>query len=320
MPTSVLIIGAGLTGLTAAHELTQTGCNVTLLDKGRGVGGRLATRRIDAARLDHGAQYFTVRTPEFRHLVDELLQQGIVHEWAPVEEDQEHPRYVGSQGMNALAKYLARNLDVRTGERVIRIAAEGVGCRVWTESGQEYRADQLILTCPVPQALALLADSDLTLTDTETEALKKIVYQPCLAALATLAQPTRLPAPGLLRFSEGPVSLVADNQQKGISPDEPSVTIHASHAFSQTHLEDGLDAVGRHLLQAVSEWVPADTIRTVQVHRWRYSFAEQRHPEPFLEVNKPLPMLLGGDAFGGWGNVEGAFLSGLAMARHLTTE
>ncbi|WP_373512609.1 FAD-dependent oxidoreductase, partial [Persicitalea sp.] len=78
---SCIIIGAGMAGLTAARELTAQGWDVTVLDKGRGIGGRMATRRIENTRADHGAQYFSVRTPEFRQLIEKLESEGIVEAW-----------------------------------------------------------------------------------------------------------------------------------------------------------------------------------------------------------------------------------------------
>ena len=74
----VIVVGAGLSGLMAAQEIHNAGHEVIVFDKGRGVGGRLATRRIDAATLDHGAQFFTVRTNEFAAHVDkwELHMNG----------------------------------------------------------------------------------------------------------------------------------------------------------------------------------------------------------------------------------------------------
>ena len=53
--TKIAIIGAGLSGLTAAHDLKEH-ANVTLYEKSRGVGGRLATRRAEPFSFDHGAQ------------------------------------------------------------------------------------------------------------------------------------------------------------------------------------------------------------------------------------------------------------------------
>jgi renalase len=116
----VLIVGAGLAGLMAANRLQAAGRSVLVLDKGRGVGGRLATRRIGPGRADHGAQFFTVREPEFAAFVAEWEAQGLVYVWSEgwsVEADG-HPRYVVRNGMTALAKQLAQAVDVRTGVKV----------------------------------------------------------------------------------------------------------------------------------------------------------------------------------------------------------
>ncbi|NBU16056.1 MAG: FAD-dependent oxidoreductase [Actinobacteria bacterium] len=110
----VIVVGAGLAGLMAARELTEASHDVSVLDKGRSPGGRLATRRMAGARLDHGAQFFTVRSDGFRAHVDRWLADGVVHEWCRGFGEQDgHPRYVGTGGMNALAKHLATGLDVR---------------------------------------------------------------------------------------------------------------------------------------------------------------------------------------------------------------
>ncbi|GAA4457882.1 FAD-dependent oxidoreductase [Nibrella saemangeumensis] len=318
--TSVLIIGAGLAGLTAARELTRHYRNVTLLDKGRGVGGRLATRRIEQSRADHGAQYFSAKTPPFQKQVNEWMQAGLVNEW-PLQEGStefQHPRYVGANGMNAIAKHLARDLDIRTGERAVRLVAQDSGWRVETEVGTTYQADALLITIPAPQVLALLSESGIDLNSTGLSVLKSIEYQPCIAVMALLNQPSHLPAPGYLKYEEGPVAWVADNQQKGISPNQPSVTIHASHPYSEAHLEEDMNAVGRELVNHLADWIPAGSVDSVQVHRWRYSNAERRHPEAYLAAATSQPLLFGGDGFG-IGNVEGAVLSGLAMAESLVS-
>lgn len=309
---SCVILGAGLAGLTAARFLTQRGLAVTVLDKGRGVGGRLASRSFGGGRFDHGAQYFSVKTPEFRAFLKPFLADGLVREWN-VRPDA-HPRYAVRGGMSGLAKALAEPLGVRTGEKVIRLLPEPTGgCTLLTEAGSRFFAENLLLTLPVPQALALFEASEITLSAADRAVLTAIDYDPCWAVMAALTTPPNLPAPGGLRLENGPVAWLADNGQKGISG-KPAVTLHASAAFSRDHLDDDPEAVKQMLLDAVRDYVPAATVETAQIHRWRYSLAARRHPESFLKLTLPFRAWIGGDAFGP-GNVEGAFLSGKGMGQ-----
>lgn len=305
-----------MAGLSAARELTRQGWAVTILDKSRGVGGRMATRRMANSRADHGAQYFSVRTPAFRQLIDQLEAAYVAKAWDLSEAGIEHPRYLGTLGMSAIPKYLAQNLNIRLQERATLIEPDETGCRVTTEAGNTYHADALILTIPAPQALTLLQDSAITLPEFDETALKNITYQPCLAVIALLNRPSHIPPPGLRVLEKNGIEKVTDNQQKGIAPEQPTVTIHATPEFSNAHLEGDLRAAGQNLLDQLTEWIPAESVAEYQVHRWRYSLAEVRHPEGYLRCPTSFPMLLGGDGFG-LGNVEGAFQSGLQMAQAL---
>ena len=78
--TKIAIIGAGLLGLTAAHDLKEH-ANVTLYEKSRGVGGRLATRRAEPFSFDHGAQFFKARSKAFVDFIDPMIQDGTVQRW-----------------------------------------------------------------------------------------------------------------------------------------------------------------------------------------------------------------------------------------------
>ncbi|MBC7927970.1 MAG: NAD(P)-binding protein, partial [Bryobacteraceae bacterium] len=78
---SCLIVGAGMAGLTAAGALRARGWAVVLLDKGRGAGGRMATRRIGESGLDHGAQFFTVLDARFRDAVNRWERANWVAPW-----------------------------------------------------------------------------------------------------------------------------------------------------------------------------------------------------------------------------------------------
>ena len=80
-PDSCLVVGAGISGLLAARELQAEGWRVTVLDKRRGVGGRMATRRVGEGNFDHGAQFFTVRGERFADLVEGWLAAGAAEGW-----------------------------------------------------------------------------------------------------------------------------------------------------------------------------------------------------------------------------------------------
>ena len=67
----IAIIGTGISGLTCAHYLKEL-ADITLFEKARGVGGRISTRRADPFCFDHGAQYFTAQSKEFKTFIKPL--------------------------------------------------------------------------------------------------------------------------------------------------------------------------------------------------------------------------------------------------------
>jgi len=192
----VLVVGAGVAGLTAARQLVDTH-SVTVIDKARGVGGRLATRRVGDATFDHGAQFFTTHTDEFADQVESWCAAGVARPWfrgqvGPdgVGSEDGHVRYRGVGTMNAVAKHLARDLDVRLSSRIVAIAAVADEWSVLLADGSTVSADALVITAPVPQALELLDAGDTPLDAGDRAALEIIRYDPCLAVLAPLTGPS----------------------------------------------------------------------------------------------------------------------------------
>lgn len=315
---SCIIIGAGIAGLVAAHELKKNNWQVTVLDKGKGVGGRMSTRRSGEIRFDHGAQYFSTKTPDFQDFTQKIIDAGVAKKWNLEEADKafSHPRVIGKNGMNTIPKFLAEEIDIKLNEKVIKISENDNGCQLETESGNIYQADALIITIPAPQAIELLQKSTLNLSKSNLEVLENIQYYPCIAVMATLSSPTNIPKPGGLTLQSDNISWIADNFQKGISP-LFSATIHASPAFSEAHFDDDLTEIGKQLLNQITEWIPSSSVESFQVHRWRYSLAHQRDTENYLLADATsFPLLFAGDGFG-IGNVEGAYISGKSAAQCL---
>ena len=315
----LVIVGAGLAGLTAARALAGE-YEVVVLDKSGGVGGRMATRRIGAATIDHGAQFFTTHTAEFAQVAATWVAAGVAQPWfagrvgpTGVTDTDGHTRYRGVSSMNAIAQHLADGVNVRRSTPVQSVARSDDGWLV-TTNHDALTAEAVLLTAPVPQSLALLAAGGVELTDVDRSALQAIEYEPCLAVLALVDGPTRLPAPGAVDPADGPVDWVADNHRKGVSA-VPAVTIHATAAFSRQHWDDD-DATVVAALVAASHLGCAPLPGGTQVQRWRYARATTLYPARFLEAHEQPRLLLAGDAFGA-GKVEGAVLSGRAAAERL---
>jgi predicted NAD/FAD-dependent oxidoreductase len=298
-----------MAGLSAAQRLATSDIPTIVLDKGRGVGGRMATRRAGEAVFDHGAQFISAKTPDFQEFVNGAVKLGIAREWWPAIADNKHPRWVGSHGMNALPKLMAESCAVLKEKKVVKIQMVGDAWQVMTDDAGSFLASALLVTIPAPQALELLENSGIHFAENP---LTQIKYHPCLALMATLDSPSSIPAPGGLQINGAVVSWLADNFKKGISK-HPSVTIHGSPAFSQKHLDGDLQAAGNLMLEVMAEFIQPAKVMDWQIHRWRYSLAYERYPGPYFDATTAAPLLFGGDGFG-MGNVEGAFVSGLAMA------
>jgi renalase len=320
-----LIVGAGVSGLLAANALQGEGWDVTVLDKARGVGGRMATRHVGGGTFDHGAQFFTVRGDRFSDLVEGWLDAGAAAEWSRGFADADgrlnedgHPRYRGTRGMTSIPQYLARDLDVRTGEKAVRVDTRAGGWEVACESGLRLEASALLLAMPVPQALGLATSGDYRLPAGARQELEAVSYGPCLALMVLLEGPADVPGPGGMQIKGEPLDWIGDNQRKGIS-DLPAITIHAGPEWSSAHFEDDEADVQRYLLSFVADRLGTDLSTRVidtSLARWRYSWVTNAHPETFLVASEDPALLFCGDAFG-QPKVEGAALSGLAAADHL---
>ncbi len=312
----VAIVGAGIAGLMAAGELRRGGHDVVLFDKGRSPGGRLATRRVDTptgavARVDHGAQFFTVRTDRFAAHVDAWRDAGLAFEWCrgfgPTGDG--YPRYAVHGGMNALAKHLARDLDVRCDSLVFSLH-RGHGAHRWEvklDDGTVHEADALVVTCPLPQSFSLLVSADVAMP----EALWRTDYDRTLTLLAVLDRPGAVPAPGGVQ-SDPSFTFVGDNQAKGISP-VPAITLHAAPAWSDEHWDD--DPVTAHdlLVDLARPYLGDARIVTSQLKRWRFATPRRIWPDAHWSPDDVAGLAVAGDAFAG-PRVEGAALSGMSAA------
>ena len=305
----------------AARTLLERGRTVHVIDKGRSVGGRLATRRIGETGLaDHGAQFFTVRTSTLQSYVDRWRAQDLVYVWGTGWSDGSvkrtisdgHPRYAVRGGMNKLAKHLARGIDISVDRLVASLRTTAEGWALEDSGGLTYESRGLILTPPMPETLELLTASGVHLSSEDFAELRRIRFGPCLCGIHAVNGDVDLPEPGAMQNFQSEVYWVADNQAKGIS-ETTIITSHANAKFSRQNWDASEADIIRALESAVQPYLkPGARIVQTQLKKWRYSVPLTTYPQETLLAADLPPLAFAGDAFGGRGRVEGAFTSGLA--------
>lgn len=285
---------------------------VTVIDKGRNFGGRMATRQMNGDRLDHGTLSIMLDTPDAECVFKSLIDQGILLHWFIDERQRSH--YRGSDGMSSVVKLLGDRLDVHLSSKVDRISAIDGKWAVRYNEQTTLRADMLVLTPPVPQTLTLLSDSSVTLTPDVSARLNRVRYDKCLATLAVFDQPLNLPGDGFLTFGHKAAMKIVNNKVKGLSA-RAAITIQASPEFSEQHFETPSHEAIDLMLDALKQLTTARPVAQ-QLHRWRYSQAVVKDHDHCLLTDAPAPIAFAGDSFAGR-QISGAAISGVKAAEAL---
>jgi renalase len=285
---TVVVVGAGIAGLACARELVDAGIPARVLERGRVVGGRLASRRIHGRYADIGAAYVTADDPGFLGRLQTWRIDGLAHPWTDTFRGQHGPgpmRWAAPGGLRSLAENLAAELEIRLETTVTELPA----------------ADAVVLAMPGPQALRIVAD---------LPAAQKQTWSPVLVAVLTYPERVWADFAGAFVNDDPVLTKVCDDGDRR-GDRAPVLVAHSTPDFAAAHLDDPA-AAGPAMAAAVSArfGVPKDV--DVFVHRWTYAV-----PEPGEELfARHGHVYLCGDAFGK-PRVQTAWLSGRAVAREI---
>jgi len=327
----VAIVGAGLSGLVCARRLNQRGVRTILLEKSRGVGGRLATRRVEGTPIDHGVRYIEAQGPYTQQLIQQMAAMGIlsVVTSSPVldsaldchTEARETPPllYIASPGMTAIAKALAVDLALHRQHRV-----ESLDCRAdrWclgviaAEESKTITATAVVFAIPAPQILPLLPTlADETLSQLAT-ALTAVTFDPSFTVMVgyqAQSKPSRCLG---LRSPTPNLSWVGFEAQKRLMS-APVLVLQSSIELARRAIDTmSLDAIADEMVASAETIEPVAALGAPQwrqIHRWRYGFCRRPHSRPHLALRQPLPLVCCGDWCGG-NTIEAAMASGHAAA------
>jgi len=336
-----IIIGAGMSGLRAATLLRRAGHRVTVVDKGRRYGGRMATRRVDDAVFDTGVLDLAAHSRSLRSSLEGWAAAGAAE---IASQDVRRPRWRGAPMMRSLPTAMGEAVAdgstdgvpavVRLATTVTQLCVIDGRWRVSVRADDRVEvltADALLLTAPAPQSLALLRGSDGLAGDATLSRLEAVTYVPSLTVLVrpldravTVAELLR-PQQDPTDFTGHDLVRLHHNERTGASP-VVALTLQASAAFSAAHLDGDRAAAAAALADEASGAVGVD-LEVVHVHGWRFAQVADGIDMPALRDDAAgVPLVLGGDLFDPADDfpedlrpegVERAFLSGGAAAQLL---
>jgi predicted NAD/FAD-dependent oxidoreductase len=336
----VAIVGAGLAGLTCANKLKQAGLKVVILEKSRGVGGRVDTRRLHDTRVDRGLPCLEVQGEQTQPLIEQLCREGILQLWQgdffelyPPDDWRRcllYPRYIAPQGMTAIAKFLARDLDIQKQFRAIAIAASTDS--TWQLAGETTTREPLtakavVVAIPAPQATILLKPLAPILPTEFWQQLASVDFNPCLTVSAGYGErqaelANHKPSWQTVKIISHPdlAKLIWDSSKRE-NKDQAVLIAHSKGQFAEFYLDaEDLQPAGERLLTSAAEllypWLASP--QWLQVHRWRYALPKTSLTVPYLMATQPMPLICCGDWCGtGDNSLENALRSGLAAADRL---
>jgi renalase len=306
----VIVVGAGISGIACARTLADAGLPVSVLDRGRRIGGRMAVRTHEGRPVDIGASYFTVSDDRFADQVAQWQARGLAAPWT----DTFHAhaadgaitaapgpmRWGSPGGLRSLVEDLAQGLDLR--EQTVQHIGPGL-------TVDDMAASAVVLAMPDPQAARLLDPNFAAELSTLDQ-----VFDPVLALTAGWADRAWASFGGMFVNSDPVLSWIADDGDRR-GDGAPVLVAHSTPTLAQAHLESPPDALPAMIAALRSALSIADEPEWTHTQRWTFG-----KPSGTRDADHYLgPALIGlcGDSWSDRPRVESAYLSGTALARAL---
>ena len=295
----VIVVGAGVAGLTTARGLVQAGRKVLVVDRARGVGGRCATRRFDQQPVDYGPVFLHGSDPSFLTELSRVPGATVVSGWPAHIEGHGPPcqpealnaneqRLALAEGLSAFPKSLAQGLAIQLSTPIQRLTIEGSALQVHATSGEVLQAADVVVALALEQSRQLLA----TLPESRDLAaiqhlLGMLSSVPCLSLIATYDRGVPMPEWDILYPGDSDcLQLISNDSAKRISPRRSVLVLQARPRWSRQRIEIAPEVWGEELLHEAAHrlgpWVLQP--RQVHPHRWRYARLERG-----TELAQPIP-------------------------------
>ena len=320
----IAIIGAGISSLTIAQNLKKI-ASVSIFEKSRGVGGRMALRHSPPYEFDHGAQFFTAKGINFNNFIEPLIKENIIKRWdarfaefidnkllRTISWDAEYPHYVGTPGMNSIAEYLSTELNIKLNSKVNKIVNNTNNWELFDNNSNNLgKFDWVISTAPSMQSAEILPTNFKYYNDLLN---RKMVG--CFSLMLGFKKPIQLSWDAAL-IRDANISWISINSSKPDREQSFSMLVNSTNAWAEDHLSDDSQSVISYLNKETTRIIGHDTSNAdfIDLKAWRYAnISKQTKSDLLIDYDNKLA------SCGDWltqGRVENAFEAGFMMAQEI---
>lgn len=314
------IIGAGISSLSLANFLKDYG-QVTIFEKSRGIGGRIATRYHKNFNFDHGAQFFTVKSTTFKQFLEPSIRNESLRMWPArfieIKDGQyanqkvwntDFPHYVGVPNMNSFLKNKSIDHDIKLETNIKKIKKIAGKWNVFDQDHNEYGLfDWVFVTAPYQQTKNLIEEHC-----SFSEQVTFIKMKGCFTLMVEMEHFNDLGWDAALVRDKN-ISWISINSSKPSRGSAKTMVIHSTNDWADTNMNLEKKEALRFLLNELDTILPGicNNITFTDIHRWRYANVDKQNGQnSYLDPNSKI------GACGDW-FIKGRVESGFSSAEHL---
>ena len=314
----LLIIGSGISGLSAALEAKKYFKDVLIIDKGYHSGGRICSKKINSFCFNHGAPYISKSSKRlnlgFSNFINKI-DKVVPFKVSSVKKKNNDSVLLVDPNMRSLFNKHLNKLNINQKTKVLQIIKQVDYYQIKCDNDRIYKSKKIIVTAPAPQTADLIKD----VSPEMLKYINRANFSQCISVLLGFNHSFDLPLNSFFYDEIGGICSLLNENHNNKYLKNSSLVIRMSDKWSQFHFNKTNDEIINHCLSIISKKfniIKINNVVSTYCHKWRYSQVTKMLPSNASIVNKEKNLGVAGDWTLG-PTIEDAYNSGKIVVQKI---